>query len=356
MATTRDILLVGSMRLASAEDVFRTVASFLGDQVRRIPDGETGIARSVWIQCQTPFFLGHPQLEMVEPDPDKLGAYRPARIPAGGIYAYTQAERYNGRARLRPGVSPSALHFDNLGYADWAQESYAIFKRLQSVGDVPASARFQVSLPSPRAPLLSRVLPEELPKIAPSYEAGIFQEIARMAAAMPVGQLAIQWDCTEPPQYETASPEDRRDMLERLVRIGSHVPAGVELGYHLCYGDFEHRHSREPEDTGTLVEIANAIAAGVTRTIDWLHMPVPRSRSDDAYFTPLRHLRLHPETRLYLGLVHYTDGVEGARKRLMAAEKVVSDFGIATECGFGRRPRAQDIRELLGLHTQIAAL
>ena len=55
-------------------------------------------------------------------------------------------------------------------------------------------------------------------------------------------------------------------------------------------------------------------------------------------------------------LVHYTDGVEGAHKRLMAAEKVVSDFGIATECGFGRRPRAQDIRELLGLHTQIAAL
>jgi len=90
--------------------------------------------------------------------------------------------------------------------------------------------------------------------------------------------------------------------------------------------------------------------------IDWLHMPVPRGRSDEAYFAPLRHLRLHPGTRLYLGLVHYTDGVEGARKRLMAAEKVVSDFGIATECGFGRRPRAQDIRELLGLHAQIAAL
>jgi hypothetical protein len=47
MATTRDILLVGSMRLTSAEDVFRTVASLLGDKVRRIPDGETGIARSV---------------------------------------------------------------------------------------------------------------------------------------------------------------------------------------------------------------------------------------------------------------------------------------------------------------------
>ena len=55
MTTTknRDIFLVGSIRLANAENVFRTVASVLGEKVRRIPDGETGIARSVWIQCQT---------------------------------------------------------------------------------------------------------------------------------------------------------------------------------------------------------------------------------------------------------------------------------------------------------------
>ena len=39
-----------------------------------------------------------------------------------------------------------------------------------------------------------------------------------------------------------------------------------------------------------------------------------------------------------------------------AAEKLVSDFGIATECGFGRRPREQDIRELLHLHAQITEL
>ena len=39
------------------------------------------------------------------------------------------------------------------------------------------------------------------------------------------------------PQYETASPDGRRDMIERLMRIGGYVPAGVELGYHLCYGD-----------------------------------------------------------------------------------------------------------------------
>jgi hypothetical protein len=49
--TARDILLVGSVGLADAEEVFRAAGSILGDQVRRLPDGETGIARSVWIQC-----------------------------------------------------------------------------------------------------------------------------------------------------------------------------------------------------------------------------------------------------------------------------------------------------------------
>ena len=43
------------------------------------------------------------------------------------------------------------------------------------------------------------------------------------------------------------------------------------------------------------------------------HLPVPRNRTDEVYFAPLRTLRLHPETELYLGLVHYTDGIEGTR-------------------------------------------
>jgi hypothetical protein len=101
---------------------------------------------------------------------------------------------------------------------------------------------------------------------------------------------------------------------------------------------------------------SSSSSAGVTRTTDWIHVPVPRARSDDAYFAPLRQLKLRPETRLYLGLVHYTDGVEGARKRLAAAEKIVSGVGIATEGGLGRRPREQDIRQLLRLHAQTAEL
>ena len=82
-------------------------------------------------------------------------------------------------------------------------------------------------------------------------------------------------------------------------------------------------------------------------------MPVPRNRSDAAYYAPLRNLRLHPETELYLGLVHFTDGMEGTLKRIKAAQQFVADFGVATECGFGRRP-PDTIPELLRIHSQVA--
>ena len=39
--------------------------------------------------------------------------------------------------------------------------------------------------------------------------------------------------------------------------------------------------------------------------------------------------------RLYLGVIHWDD-VEGDRRRIDAARHVVTDFGIASECGWGR--------------------
>ena len=68
--------------------------------------------------------------------------------------------------------------------------------------------------------------------------------------------------------------------------------------------------------------MANALSAGLKRTITWIHLPVPRNRTEDAYFAPLRNLHLHPETELYLGVVHFTDGVEGTLRRIEAAQVI----------------------------------
>jgi hypothetical protein len=102
------------------------------------------------------------------------------------------------------------------------------------------------------------------------------------------------------------------------------------------------------------VRLANAVAARLGRPLTWLHLPVPLTRDDDGYFAPLGELRLPPETEMYLGLVHSHDGIGGAKRRIAAARPHLAHFGVATECGLGRRP-AETIPELLRLHAAIAA-
>jgi hypothetical protein len=109
----------------------------------------------------------------------------------------------------------------------------------------------------------------------------------------------------------------------------------------------------EPTDMGDMVEFANRLTARVARPIQAIHMPVPRGRADDAYFAPLKKLALKPQTRLCLGLVHYTDGLAGTRARLATAKKYAEGFSIGTECGFGRRDPAT-LDELLRIHAEVA--
>ena len=78
-------------------------------------------------------------------------------------------------------------------------------------------------------------------------------------------------------------------------------------------------------------------------------MAVPVDHSDELYFEPLQDLVLDARTHLILGLIHYSDGLEGSKKRLLSAEKFVRNFDVATECGFGRR-QPETIPELLEIH------
>jgi len=334
----RGIHLVGSVPLASAEVVFQTVAAEIGDRLRRIPDGETG-PRSDWIVWQLPIFTSQRQLDVVPPGPD---SWRP--LP---------------RVRLAEGVRAEAVAFGALGYADAAIASYRTFARLKRDGRVPVASRFQVCLPTPLAPISAFVVPEHQAALEPVYEARLLGELATLLAEVPHDQLAIQWDTNfEFGMLEGVFPvwfgDVKGGILERLLRLARHVPADVQLGYHFCYGDAQHRHYKEPADAGRLVEVANALAASLGRALNWVHLPVPRDRADDAYYAPLRELRLRPETELYLGLVHHTDGVEGSARRLAVASRFASGFGVATECGWGRRPPAT-VPELLRIHHALSA-
>jgi hypothetical protein len=331
--------LVGSVPLGSAEEVFRRVAGVLGDRLRRIPDGETG-PRSDWIGWQYPVFSSRPQFEAGRP---------------GASSSY----RALPQLRLRSGVAADGMGFDELGYASAAMSSHQIYTRLKDEGVIPAECRFLVSLPTPLAPVSAFVALEHQADLEPVYEAQMAREVERILDAIPPAELAIQWDA----RYEFAMLDGaiavwfgdvRAGILERLLRLGHLLPAEVELGYHLCYGDDEHGHFSEPQDSSDLVAVANALAGGLERPLTWIHMPVPEGRDDDAWFAPMRELRLAPETELYLGLVHASDRDEGARRRIDAARRQVPSFGVATECGWGRGS-AEAVMGLLELHRGLSA-
>ena len=114
----------------------------------------------------------------------------------------------------------------------------------------------------------------------------------------------------------------------------------MDLGYHLCYGSPRDEHLVMPKDMGILVEIANGIAGRLERRLDFIHMPVPQDRTDQAYFLPLEGLSVSADTDLILGLVHHND-TAGDRARIDTAREFVGLFGVASECGWGRTDPAR---------------
>jgi hypothetical protein len=342
-----DVHLVGSVPLANAEQVFATASAALGRRLKRIPDGETG-ARSDWITWLEPAFSGNPALEKSD-ETFRVHAQAPGRL----------------RYRLKPGLAATDVRFDDLFYADIAKSSYAVFKRLRDADTIAAGTRFQVDL-APAHSVLWLFLVDALhAAIDPIYNAALKREIDKIAAAIPHRDLAIQFDVAsavfarlqraEPSHYGRTREEMQERFSAILIDLGNHVPADIELLFHLCYGDAGHRHVVEPTDVGDMVQFTNRLTRGMRRRIDLVHMPVPRDRSDADYFAPLRALRLSPETELCLGLVHYTDGVEGTKQRLASARQFATDFSIATECGFGRRDPGT-VPELLRIHAEVAEL
>jgi hypothetical protein len=144
----------------------------------------------------------------------------------------------------------------------------------------------------------------------------------------------VQWDG----RWEGAPPFPGMEQAfaGMFRRLSAAVPDDIELGFHLCYGDFDAAHFVDPVDAAKMTELANLIVESAGRPVGYVHMPVPAHRTDDGFYEPLSGLRLPAGTELYLGLVHVSDGVAGTRRRMAVAGKYVGDFGIASECGISR--------------------
>ncbi|HVA14925.1 MAG TPA: hypothetical protein VNF99_16890 [Stellaceae bacterium] len=336
------IHFVGSIPLPDSETVFRTLSQATGRHLARLPDGETGIRKS-WIRFLQDVLAENPAIEVATDVPP---------------FKFTQWDgkvvREIQRLRVKPGAKPDPKSFTT-GYADMAIASWRLFDRLQQAGAIPVGVKFQVSIPTPIAPTYNNMVPADRPRVLPALVEHFNGEVAKIAAAVPNDRLAIQWDvCQEVLAWENyydQGPVDfRTEAIDVLTKIGNAVPRGVELGYHLCYGSPADEHMVQPKDAGLMVEMVNAIAGSVQRPITFFHLPVPKPRTDDAFFVPLEKLQLKPGTGLYLGLIHHNDDA-GNAARLAAGQRHAKVDGIGTECGMARGDPAR-LPSLLAAHVK----
>ena len=359
------VLLVGSVPGRDAHEVMSGCAGGLGSLLGSLPDGETGFRRG-WINfLAAKTYAVSNQIESitrplpVDPNaPDEWRTPDMDWIPRG----FQDHWQFKVKDPSRP------LRFETLGYAADAKQSYRTFCTLRDQGVIPQGVRFQVSLPLTESGtrLFIGHSPESFQPMWDAYQEAMKRELTRLTQEIPPNDLAIQWDiatevlCIEGNDHDPTlglpwdAPGDPFDRYgQALVDLCPHIPEEACLGLHLCYGDLGHKHFKEPEDLALVVRMANAGVAAVRRRVDFVHMPVPRNRNDEAYFAPLAGLSIG-ETKLFLGLVHHTDGIQGTLQRLETAQKYASGFGLATECGFGRRP-PETIPELMRIHREAVA-
>ena len=339
--------LVGSVPLSDADEVFRTCSGILGDRLERIPDGETG-DRFEWIHFQMPILAATPgiaTLTLTVPDEIELPPDAPRTQDAYGV---------------APGQDPSALYFENLRYADEAFRSFARFSELKREGVIPDHIRFQVSLPTALA-VMAWIVPDDRAAVEPSYHAALLREVVRIIDTIPHDQLAIQFDlCIEVfmvEGFEFVEPwfdDVWEGILQRVETYADAIPADVQLGFHLCYGDYKGERQVDVIDAGNLVRLANELTDRIAHPIGFIQMPVPREADVEAWAPPLAGLRLSDATHLYFGSVHGPGGLEEARELISLCERYVERFGVATECGMGRQP-PESIQPILEVHRQVAA-
>jgi hypothetical protein len=363
----REVLLVGSVPLQPASKVFETVTQHLGELAPRIPDGE----QLGWIRAVFRAHQENPALEVSRQVPLQARGANPINV-----------------FRLKDGLTPRDLTLGPYGYAQNAVASYAQFKRLRDEGKVLPHTRLQVTMPGPGTSAYVVELPAE--ELLPAAQAALVAEIEQIVAAIPANDLTIQLDVAMEAEHEEylRRPDafdapihqvfhwTHEQMADAVAAVANRVPPEVELGIHIC--SIWHHDPDGGQDNAVLVDTANALSERITRPIAYIHLPIIPEH-DVADFVPLKRLRLQPGTKLYLGLIHLTDGLGGAKRRMAAAQTAVADFGVGFFCGLGattavagsaastvgtagqgapRIPRAtpDTIGEVLDLHHQVAQL
>ncbi|WEV74582.1 hypothetical protein OZX74_03405 [Bifidobacterium sp. ESL0798] len=327
----RNMMFSGGIPADGPEKVFELLNETVGDRALCWPDGETNPERRGWIAGVAENVLA------VAPcfEPDEVIVDR----PDGGHY------QQDKMLRIKPGATVDLK--GRLPYAKDAIASYKIFKRMQSEGRIPQNIRFQVAIPGAHDVItICFARTEEWPVLFKAWQEAVQEECRRMLEVIPADELCVQIDfCTEMCHIGGAwakllswvpdNPEQELfDELTSPEYIQGHIaalPEEVRLGFHICCGTSPHFPVQPLDDISLPVRLTNAIQKSADGRVDYFHLPAMHD-SDEAYFAPLADLNIG-NADIYLG-VECNDGVELMDRRVAAAHKYLSDFGVAHYCGY----------------------
>jgi hypothetical protein len=352
----REMLFTGSVPLQPATAVFEALQRSCGEQLRRMPDGE----QLNWVFGAWQVLIEHPAVEAGEGEP-VTGAGTPFADLRSPVFM------------LRDGVAASDVEIERFGLADAVRDSYRQLTELKRRGVVPGATRLQATVAGPGTtggPLQPCTWEEVVSIVNPP----LIAEVEEFARVVPLHELTVQVDIAAEIELEEwrrnpdgfdVPPTRTQDRswpgwtLAKLMapnaEIADHVPEPAELGFHLC--GLWHIDPRGGQDLEVHVDAANLLAEQVGRRIDYIHIPVvPEHGPED--FAKLAGLRLAPECKLFLGLIHREDGVQGARRRIELASAVLDDFGVGHFCGLRdlNQVGSEGLGELLELHRRVAEL
>ena len=353
-----DVLLVGSLPYQNAEDAFRAAGSELHGHVGWLPDGEFGI-RQMWVGMILQLvYSQNPDIEETKAPPPVSFDEIPDNQSDG------PGEELEGMwlFRVKEGRK---VRFDDMKYGTFAAESYRVFRKLREEGVIEPGVRFQMSLPSPHSAVDGCFEdPDQWPAIYDAYVEGMRREIRKALETIPAEDLVIQWDVALEfldmflgekrwlRFWPHLTPEQKfQRHVSQFDELWQDIPDETLLGIHWCFGTMGGWPMADLADLDLCVRMSNEAKQRFARRLDFVHIPVTVA-PDESFFEPLDRLEIG-ETKVFLGMVHHTDGINDFRRRRDLARKHLNSFGIASVCGYGRL-RADELPEVLRIHAEDA--
>lgn len=299
-----EIHLVGDIPLGGANSVMRTLCSALPG-LRRVPDG------------------------------------RPCE-PIDATVRSTESDTPTDVSTAEP----------DCAFANWPSSSHHAFRRLKDEEVVSSTARLQLNIcPNFFSNQQEQGRDHSLGHLSNTT---VLSELLNFFTNKDLSEIAIQVEVSMVALAALSGKDQQvpHARIRQISRLLDAIPVQATLLLHLCCLDGA-SYQITPADMTRMVRLTNELEQLSSRPVDLVHMPVPLKHEDDGFFRPLSTLADDRRVEICLGLVHLSDGVEGARRRLLLAHRHLDRFSIAARCGLGKRT-PESIPGFLAMHAEIA--